>query len=128
MSLRLAGRKRDGLTVVRDLQRVAICQGVRGLGVRNLDPQAAAPDQESECEPGEAIGEYRREAEHPSLVSQATETADQRNPRSGQRRDMQPVPRVVLKVAQVHQRGFAEVVESQLEVTNLGGDSSLRAG
>ena len=40
---------------------------------------------------------------------------------------MQAVAGVVLEVAEVHQRGLAEVVVGQLEVADLGRDDGLDA-
>ena len=61
-------------------------------------------------------------------VPHAAEPGDERDPGAGQRGDVQAVAGVVLEVAQVHQRGLAEVVVGQLEVADLGGDHRLGAG
>ena len=55
------GREGDRLAVVEDFERVAAGQDVPGVGVRSLDPQAPASDEEVEREPGEAVGEPRRD-------------------------------------------------------------------
>ena len=98
------------------------------VGVGDLDPQAPAPDEEGEREPGQALGEPRREADRAVPVAQAAEAADQRDPGAGQRGDVHAVAGVVLQVPQVHQGGLAEVVVGQVEVADLGGDDRLGAG
>jgi hypothetical protein len=42
--------------MVHDLERVAVGQGVRGLGVRDLHPQAPIADEQGEREPDQALG------------------------------------------------------------------------
>src|SRR5215471_16967877 len=59
--LRLHGREPYTLAMVHDLQRFAVLQQVTGQGVVDLHPQALAPDEEAERQPGEPLGEARRE-------------------------------------------------------------------
>ena len=58
------------------------------------------------------------------MVAHAAEAGDDRDPGAGERRDVHAVAGVVLEVVQVHQRGLAEVVVGELEVTDLGGDTA----
>jgi hypothetical protein len=99
--LRLPGRQAHRLAVVHDLERVAVGQGVRGLGVPDLRPQAPAADEQGEREPDQALGEPGGEAEGPVQVAETAEAADQRGPGAGQRGDVNPVAGVVLQVPQV---------------------------
>jgi len=112
---------------MQDFEWVAAGQDVPGLGVRDLDSQAPAPDDEGEREPCEAVGEPRRGADGPVLETQAAEAVDQRDPGVGQRGDVEPVAGVVLQVSQVDQGGLAEVVVDQVEVAGFGGDDRLGA-
>jgi hypothetical protein len=108
--------------MVHDLERVAVGQGVGSLGVRDLHPQAPTADEQGEREPDQTLGEPGCEAEDPVQVAKTAEAADQRGPGTGQRGDVNPVAGVVLQVPQVHQGGLAEVVQGQVEVTDLGRD------
>ena len=113
------------MAVVKDFERVAAGQDVPGLGVRDLDSQAPATDEQGEREPGQAVGEPRRDADGPVLEAQPAEAVDQRDPGAGQRGDGEPVAGVVLKVAQVDQGGLAEVIVGQVEVAGLGGSKKI---
>src|SRR5215831_20439510 len=61
--LRLPGRELHPLAMVDDVQRPAILQEVAGQGVVDLHPQALAPDEEIERQPGDPLGQARREAD-----------------------------------------------------------------
>ena len=114
--------------MVEDPERLALRENVPCVGVSYLDPQAPSPEQETEREPGEALGEPRREADHAVPVAQSAESANQGDPGACQRGDVHAVARVVLEVPQVHQRCLAEIVEGEIQMPDLGGHDRLRAG
>src|SRR5262249_56907112 len=72
------------VAVVADLERFPVLQEVAGRGVVDLDPQPLPPDEQAERQPGEPLGEARRETERAALLAQAGEAADHRDPRAGQ--------------------------------------------
>src|SRR5262249_29073865 len=111
--LRLPGRELYPFVVVDDVQRPAVLQQVAGRRVVDLHPQALPPDEEIERQPGDPLGQARREADRAVPVAQAREATDQRDPGAGQRCDMHAVAGVVLQVVQVHEGGLAQVVEGQ---------------
>ena len=82
--LRLVRQEIQFLAVVDDRERLAVVQQVPGLGVGHLDAQAPAPDEDGEREPGEALGEPRREADPAVRMAHATEAGDQGRPGAGQ--------------------------------------------
>ena len=61
------------------------------------------------------------------MAAHPAEPGHRRDPRARQRRHVQPVAGVVLEVAEVHQRGLAEVVVGELEVADLGRHDGLDA-
>src|SRR5260370_40102298 len=99
--------------MVQDLERLAVRQGVPGLGAGYRDPQPPSADEQGEREPGKALGEPRREADGPVPVAQAAETADQGAPGPGQRGDVDSVTGAGLQAHQSLQGGLAEAVEGQ---------------
>jgi len=67
------------------------------------------------------------ETEPVPIVPHAAETLDERQPRPRGRRQVDAVAHVVLQVAQVHERGLAQVVVGELHVSDLRGHHRLRA-
>src|SRR5262245_37969730 len=114
--------------VVGDLQGGPVGQQVTGAGRADFDPQPLPAEHEAEGEAVEAFGQAGREADLPGRVPQAGEAADERDPGTGERGDVHAVTGVVLEVVQVHQGGLAQVVEGQVQVTDLGSDDGLGAG
>src|SRR5262245_17754979 len=112
---------------MRDLYRLPLGQQIARVGLGDLYVQALATQQEVEDEPVQALRQTGREADVAAPVPQPGEAADERDPGTGERGDVQAVARVVLKVVQVHQRCLAQVVEGQVEVTDLGRDDRLGA-
>src|SRR5262245_49007370 len=83
--LRLADRDREPVTMVRDLQRIAVCQDIFGRTSRHLDPEPPPPEADREREPVQPVGKAGRESELAADLPHAAETANQRDPRAGQR-------------------------------------------
>ena len=107
---------------------VALGHRVRRLRVADLDLQAALAEREPERQPRERGRQPRREAQPALVVAHPAEPVHDGAPRAGQRRDVQPVLRVVVEVGDVDQRRLGEVVVGQLEVADLGRHHRLRAG
>src|SRR6478752_2777641 len=113
---------------VGDLECLALLELVARLPLRHLDLEAPAADEDAKDEPLEACRQAWCEGEHPAAVAHAPEAGDDRDPGTGKRCDVHAVAGVLLQVVQIHQRGLAEVVVGELEVTDLGGDDGLGAG
>ena len=95
------------LAVMDDLQGGALEQRVGRLLVRDLHQQPPPAEAEAEREPRERLGQAGREAEDPVVVSHPSKPRDGADPCPGERRDVQPVARVVLEVVEVDQGGLA---------------------
>ena len=114
--------------VVGDLDRVAVGQLVAGSLLGHLYAHAFCVEEDGEREAGQALRQAGGER-HPAIpVTQAREPADEREPGARKRGDVHAVAGVLFQVLQVHQRGLAQVVEGEGEVTGLGRDDRLGAG
>src|SRR6185312_5000572 len=105
----LPAQRRPGLQLellaeVRDPDAVAVLQRVVGAVAVDLDEHPALGDRDPEGQAPEARGQARREGQLAVVVAEAAEARDERQPRSGQRGDVQAVARVVLQVVEVHER------------------------
>ena len=109
------------------LDRRAVAQRVGRVGRGDREVHRRTTPAQREAEPADSGRQLRSEAELPAVVAHPAEAGDQRDPRAGQRRDVQPVPRVVLEIVQVHQRGLGEVVVREFQVAGLGGEDGLGA-
>ncbi len=61
------------------------------------------------------------------MVAHATETAHEGEPSAGEGGDVHTVARVVLEVAQIHERGLEQVGVGEVEMPHLCRDDGLRA-
>ena len=93
-----------------DRAEAVVAVGRSSIELRQLQ-LPPAPDEEGKREPGDAAGQPGREAEGAVRVPEAAEAADQRDPRAGQRGDVDAVAGVVLQVPQVRQGGLTKVVQ-----------------
>ena len=110
-----------------DLQLSTGEQRVGRVALRYVHHQPPAAEEKTE---GEAFEERRQARLERQLAVVVAHPADARHggdPGAGERRDVHAVARVVLEVAQVHERGLGEVVVGELEVADLGRDHRLRA-
>src|SRR5437588_346408 len=124
----IVGRERESLAVVTDLERLPGEQRVGRLPRLHLHPQPATLECQTECEPGDRLGQSRSEAEVPVVTAHAAEAHDDGDPRARERGDVDAVASVVLEVVEVHERRLAQVVVGKLEMADLGCDDGLGAG
>ena len=89
--------------------------------------QPKPPPAQAESQAGDAVGQVRVERQHALVVTQATEAGDQGGPCPGERGHVQAVAGVVVKVAQVDERGLIGVIVRQFEVPDLRAHHRLGA-
>ena len=61
------------------------------------------------------------------MIAQPAEAGDRREPRPGERGEVQPVGGIAREVVEVDERRLAKVVVGEIEVTDLGGDDAWMA-
>src|SRR5215218_2595805 len=89
----------DRLVVVQDLDRVAVHELVGGVAMADSNPNGAVAIAEPELQPGDRVGEPRAERQVAAEVTHPAEPGHGRDPRPGERGDVQPVAGVVHQVA-----------------------------
>src|SRR5664279_3322742 len=102
-------------------------RGVDDLVAGYVHPDPGAVPDEVEAQPLPPRGQLGTEREPATVVAHAAEPGDDAEPGARQRRDVQAVAGVVLEIAQVHHRGFGEVVGGQPEMTDFGRHDRLGA-
>src|SRR5690349_8038066 len=127
LARRAAGGELDRPAVVLHGERLAVEQRVDRLLLVDVHLEAPTAVDEPEAEPLDPRGQARRERQLAVVVAHAAESRDGGDARSGERRDVHAVARVVLEIAQVHERGLREVVVRELEVAGLRRQHRLRA-
>ena len=87
--------------MVRDVKRRALEQGVPSLPVVYLYADTAPPEEETEGEVGELLGEPGSEAERAAVVAHAAKPGHRGDPGAGQGGQVNAVAGVVMEVAEV---------------------------
>jgi hypothetical protein len=91
----------DGGAMMRDIKRGTLEQGVAGLVVVYLYPNAAPLEAESEGQAGKPLWELGSEAERAAMIAHATKPGYRGDPGAGQRGQVNAIPSVVMEVAQI---------------------------
>src|SRR5690606_8993082 len=94
----------------------------------DADPQPQPSPQQREVQPPDPAGQPGGEGEDAAVVAHTAEAGDQGDPGTGERREVDAVAGVLVRVVQVDQGRLAQVVVRQLQVPHLGGDHGLGAG
>jgi hypothetical protein len=80
--------------------------------------------EEPELESGKAIRKPRSEFQDVTGAAHASEAENERDPRAGERREVQPVARIVLEVLQIQEGCLSCVIKREPHVASGSGRSS----